>query len=120
MEIQVKYELNTKVLVKELNIKGSVCRIGYDRSGLEYQIRYFYNGEIKYVCSSSYNNAGVYDNMVKCKKTKVVYQNEPVYKNVTYYRSRSKTLKNSVDTKWSNCDDDTLIKEGYVKTGKED
>ena len=83
-------------------------------------IRISYNGEIKYVCSSSYNNAGVYDNMVKCKKTKVVYQNEPVYKNVTYYRSRSKTLKNSVDTKWSNCDDDTLIKEGYVKTGKED
>ena len=57
--------------------------------------------------------------MVTCTKTVTNYTDEPVYKNVTYYRSRSKTLSSGVDTKWSSCDDTSLIKEGYVKTGEE-
>lgn len=79
-----------------------------------------YNGNVKYVCPSDYDNAGVYDNVVTCKRSVTTYSSEPVYKNVTYYRSRSKTLNSNVDTKWSNCDDTTLIDQGYVKTGKED
>ena len=79
-----------------------------------------YNGYVKYVCPSDYDNAGVYDNYVSCKKDVVTYTTEPVYKNVTYYRYRSKTLNSNVDTKWSSCDDNSLILEGYVKTGRED
>ena len=82
-------------------------------------VKVFYNGKVKYVCASSYNNAGTYDNMVVCRKNVITYTNEPVYKNVTYYRSRSKTLSASVDTKWSSCDDTSLLEQGYVKTGKE-
>ena len=83
-------------------------------------IRFNYNGTIKYVCASRYDNAGTYNSMVTCKKTVTTYTSEPVYKNVTYYRSRSKTASGSVDTKWSDCDDKTLLEQGYVKTGKED
>lgn len=57
--------------------------------------------------------------MVTCKKTETTYIDEPVYKKVTYYRFRSKTLSSGVDTKWSSCDDTSLINQGYVKTGKE-
>ena len=109
-----------QVETKVSKVQSGTNRVKHASVIEEDAIRVNYNGKIKYVCASSYNNAGVYDNMVKCRKTKVAYQNEPVYKNVTYYRSRSKTLKNGVDTKWSNCDDEALIKEGYVKTGKED
>ena len=80
----------------------------------------FYNGYVKYVCPSSYDNAGVYDSVVPCKKSITTYTTEPVYKSVTYYRYRSKTLNSNVDTKWSSCDDDSLLEQGYVKTGKED
>ena len=79
-----------------------------------------YNGYVKYVCPTGYDNAGVYDSVVSCKKTTTTYTKEPIYKNVTYYRYRSKTLNSNVDTKWSNCDDNSLIEQGYVKTGKED
>lgn len=81
-------------------------------------VKIYYNGIPKYVCGSGYDNAGTYDNMVVCKKTEIIYTTVPTYKNVTYYRYRSKTLNNNVDTKWSNCDDDALISEGYIKTGK--
>ena len=79
-----------------------------------------YNGYVKYVCPTGYDNAGVYDNVVTCKKSTTTYTTEPVYKNVTYYRYRDKTLSSNVDTKWSDCDDNSLIEQGYVKTGKED
>ena len=79
-----------------------------------------YNGYVKYVCPSDYDNARVYDNYVSYKKNVVTYTTEPVYKNVTYYRYRSKILNSNVDTKWSSCDDNSLILEGYVKTGRED
>ena len=79
-----------------------------------------YNGYVKYVCPAGYDNAGVYDNVVTCKKSTTTYTTEPVYKNITYYRYRDKTLSSNVDTKWSDCDDNSLIEQGYVKTGKED
>ncbi len=79
-----------------------------------------YNGYVKYVCPSDYDNAGVYDSAVSCKRSVTTYVTEPVYKNVTYYRYRTKTLSSKVDTKWSSCDDTALIDQGYVKTGKED
>ena len=79
----------------------------------------YLNGNIKYVCPSIYDNAGVYDSAVSCKRSKTTYTTEPVYKNVTYYRYRSKSLKNDVATKWSSCDDEELIQQGYVKTGNE-
>ena len=79
-----------------------------------------YNGYVKYVCPSSYDNAGVYDSAVSCKKSITTYATESIYKNVTYYRYRDKTLSSNVDTKWSSCDDNSLIEQGYVKTGKED
>ena len=79
----------------------------------------YLNGSVKYVCPSIYDNAGVYDSAVSCKQSKTTYTTEPVYKNVTYYRYRNKTLNSRVDTKWSSCDDAELIKQGYVKTGNE-
>lgn len=81
-------------------------------------VKIYYNGIPKYVCGSSYDNAGTYDNMVTCNKTEIIYTTVPTYKNVTYYRYRSKTLSSNVDTKWANCDDTSLISDGYVKTGK--
>ena len=85
-----------------------------------YPVKVIYNGLTKYICAASYDNAGTYDNMVTCTKTVTTYTDEPVYKNVTYYRYRDKTLSSNVDTKWSDCDDNSLIEQGYVKTGKED
>ena len=82
-------------------------------------VKVIYNGLTKYVCASSYDNAGTYNNLVTCKKTVTTYTNEPIYKNVTYYRFRNKTLSSGVDTKWSSCDDTSLLEQGYVKTGKE-
>ena len=46
-----------------------------------------YNGYVKYVCPSSYDNAGVYDSAVSCKKSITTYTTESIYKNVTYYTS---------------------------------
>lgn len=78
-----------------------------------------YNGNYVYVCASSYDNAGTYQSPTTCYKTETTYYTEDVYKYVTYYRSRSKTLtESSTDTKWSSCDDESLINEGYAKTGQ--
>lgn len=47
MELTTKYDLNDKVCVEPLNIKGTILEISYDRGGICYKIKYFYNGDIK-------------------------------------------------------------------------
>lgn len=82
--------------------------------------RYIINGQkVVYVCATGYDNAGTYDYSLKCTKTTTTYKEEPVYKNVTYYRYRTKTQNASqTDTKWSSCDDEDLLNQGYTLTGK--
>lgn len=108
-----------QVQTKVSKVQSGTKKVAHTNVIEEEPVKVNYSGFIKYVCASGYSNAGAYNNKVMCKKNVTTYTNEPVYKNVTYYRSRSKTLNSSVDTKWSSCDDESLIKQGYVKTGKE-
>ena len=108
-----------QVQTKVSKVQNGTRRVSHSNVITNNAVKINYNGEPKYVCASSYDNAGTYNDMVTCKKTIVTYTDEPVYRNVTYYRSRSKTLNKQVDTKWSSCDDTSLIEQGYVKTGKE-
>lgn len=79
--------------------------------------RYVYNGvKAYYVCSSAYDNAGTYEVPTVCNKTTVVSYEQPAYKWVTYYRYRTKKLENSnQDIKEAECDNVSLINEGYTK-----
>ena len=108
-----------QVQTKVSKVQNGTRRVSHSNVITNNAVKINYNGEPKYVCASSYDNAGTYNDMVTCKKTIVTYTDEPVYRNVTYYRSRSKTLNKHVDTKWASCDDTSLIEQGYVKTGKE-
>lgn len=108
-----------QVQTKVSKVQNGTRRVSHSNVITNNAVKINYNGEPKYVCASSYDNAGTYNDMVTCKKTVVTYTDEPVYRNVTYYRSRSKTLNKQVDTKWASCDDTSLIEQGYVKTGKE-
>lgn len=75
----------------------------------------FNNKNVYYACASKYDNAGTYNSPVTCKRTMYIYTDVPIYNNVTYYRSRTKTLSKQTDIKETNCDDESLIKEGYTK-----
>ena len=108
-----------QVQTKVSKVQNGTRRVSHSNVITNNAVKINYNGEPKYVCASSYDNAGTYNDMVTCKKTVVTYTDEPVYRNVTYYRLRSKTLNKQVDTKWASCDDTSLIEQGYVKTGKE-
>ena len=108
-----------QVQTKVSKVQTGTQRVAHNSVTKKSAVKVIYNGLTKYVCAASYDNAGTYDNMVTCTKTVTNYTDEPVYKNVTYYRSRSKTLSSGVDTKWSSCDDTSLIEQGYVKTGEE-
>ncbi len=108
-----------QVQTKVSKVQNGTRRVSHSNVITNNAVKINYNGEPKYVCASSYDNAGTYNDMVTCKKTVVTYTDEPVYRNVTYYRSRSKTLNKQVDTKWASCDDTSLIEQGYVKTGNE-
>lgn len=71
-----------------------------------------------YTCPNEYDNKGTYSSPVTCRKTQTTYKNVSNTKDVTYYRSRTKTCKDcKKDTKWSNCNDSALINSGYSKTG---
>ena len=115
---KIKETSTNQVQTKVSKVQSGTKKVAHSKVITKKSVKVYYNGIAKYVCAASYDNAGTYNNMVDCKKTEITYTNEPVYKNVTYYRSRSKTLSSGVDTKWSSCDDTTLIDQGYVKTGK--
>lgn len=116
---KIEESSTVQVQTKVSKVQTGVTSVAHNNVTSSAAIKVYYNGKEKYVCASSYDNAGTYDSMVTCYKTTVTYTEEPVYKNVTYYRSRTKTLNSEVDTKWADCDDTTLIEEGYVKTGEE-
>lgn len=84
--------------------------------------KYIINGnKTIYICSSNYDNAGRYNTYTQCVKKSAIYVNEPVYSNITYYRYRTKSLSsNQIDTKWANCNDESLLNQGYTLTGKKD
>ena len=72
-----------------------------------------------YVCPADFDNGGSYNSFVTCVKTIPNYVNKPIYRYVTYYRYRDKVYINGNTTyKWSNCNDDNLNNQGYIKTGK--
>ena len=108
-----------QVQTRVSKVQTGTQRVAHNSVTEKAAVKVIYNGLTKYVCAASYDNAGTYDNMVTCTKTVTTYTDEPVYKNVTYYRSRSKTLSSGVDTKWSSSDDTSLLEQGYVKTGEE-
>lgn len=108
-----------QVQTKVSKVQTGTQRVAHNSVKEEKAIMAYYNGSPIYVCTSNYDNAGTYDSMVTCKKSVTTYTDEPVYKDVRYYRSRSKTLNSGVDTEWSSCDDTSLIEQGYVKTGNE-
>ena len=116
---RIKETSINQVQTKVSKVQTGTRKVAHNSVTKKNAVKVIYNGLTKYVCAASYDNAGTYDNMVTCTKTTTTYTNEPVYKKVTYYRSRSKTLSSGVDTKWSSCDDTALIEQGYVKTGNE-
>lgn len=46
-KISVHFDVGTPVKIKELKIKGFVCAIYVSLKGVEYRIRYIFNGEPK-------------------------------------------------------------------------
>ena len=79
-------------------------------------VYHYTDGRTYYVCPKKYDNSGVFDNPVTCQKKYIVYYDEPIYNTVTYYRSRTKTFEEAKeDKKEANCDDQSLINDGYVK-----
>ena len=83
-------------------------------------IKYTYSsGKIYYECGSKYENVGTYTEPTTCKRTITINYEQPTYKTVTYYRSRTKTLeKGESEIKKASCDDETLLANGYVKITK--
>lgn len=79
--------------------------------------RYVFNGKnVYYVCGNEYDNHGTYTEQVTCVRTITIYTEVPTYANVTYYRWRSKILNEAkTETKEADCDNQTLINEGYKK-----
>ncbi len=78
------------------------------------------NGTVKYVyvCPSDYDNAGAHDTLITCVKTITTYSEQPLYKNVVYYRYQDrKYVSDSNDYKWSSCNDESLLNHGYTLTG---
>lgn len=108
---------NIQVETSSKKIKSGVKSYTKDNVETRNATKYIYdNGKVYYVCASKYDNAGVYNSQTTCKKTTKVYYEDPVYKTVTYYRYRTKTLeKGKTETKEANCDDEKIINEGYVK-----
>ena len=49
MRIQTKYNIGDAVRVEALDLKGTISRFGYDRAGLQYEVKYLYSGELKYL-----------------------------------------------------------------------
>ena len=68
-----------------------------------------------YSCSDGYTQDGN-----RCIKVYTKYREVAIYKDVIYYRSRTKSyIGGSIDYKWSRSQNDiTLIKQGYKLTGK--
>lgn len=44
-----EFEVQQRVLIVELMVKGTILALFLDRSGWQYQVRYFFNGEAKTV-----------------------------------------------------------------------
>ncbi|MBQ9011753.1 MAG: hypothetical protein IJ093_03800 [Bacilli bacterium] len=79
------------------------------------------NGNIfvVYVCPADFDNGGSHNNPVVCTKTVTKYEAKDAYKNILYYRYRDKSYVNAQsDSKWSNCNDSTLINNGYTNTNQ--
>ncbi len=110
---KVEKSSTNQVETKVSKVKSGTQRVQHVEVVTDKAIKMNYNGKTVYVCATGYNNAGTYDSIVDCRKTVVNYVNEPIYKEVTYYRYRE--LTGESDTKWSDCDDESLIKQGYKK-----
>lgn len=78
---------------------------------------YIFNGKDRYyICAKKYDNRGTYRVPTTCIRKITIYSSVPNYVNVTYYRWRSKILVEAKeDKKEADCDDQTLINEGYRK-----
>lgn len=47
--MDLKFNIGDKIKIKELDREGRVHSIWFTKHGIEFQVRYFYNGEIKEV-----------------------------------------------------------------------
>ncbi len=111
---------NIQVETSSKKVKTGTKTVTKDEITTRPANKYIYSGsKVYYVCGNRYDNPGTYEEPTNCIKKTTIYYDEPVYKTVTYYRYRTKTLENSkVDTKEANCDDESLIKNGYTKVAQ--
>lgn len=102
-----KVQVGTKTIQKNTTQKQTPKKLTYS------------NGAVIYECANGFDNAGRYTSPKYCIKTIVKTEKIPVYKNVTYYKYRDrKYINNNSDYKWSTCNDEELLKNGYTKTGQ--
>ena len=47
MKLDTKFDLFENVMIKELELTGCIQSVKFNKSCLEYLVRYFYNGEPK-------------------------------------------------------------------------
>lgn len=47
MKLSTKYDIDDRVFIEELNIKGYVDSIDIDRAGIRYYVKYFFGGDFK-------------------------------------------------------------------------
>lgn len=47
--IEIKFDIHEEVQIEELNSKGTVVAVYISDTGIQYNVRYFYNGEAKTV-----------------------------------------------------------------------
>ena len=100
------------------------CPVGYNSSGSGSSTKCT-KTVTNYSCPSGYSESGnICYKPVYTTSTEPVYGyvKQPVYSNVTYYRSRTRKFINGTKTvKWSNSDNDqTLLKAGYSLTGNKE
>lgn len=46
MNVELKFQISDTVLIEELKLKGRVVAVFIGYYGVQYQIRYFYNGKV--------------------------------------------------------------------------
>jgi hypothetical protein len=49
LDLHLKYDINDEVYIKILGVNGIVTSIWIASKGIRYEIRYFYDGEVKEV-----------------------------------------------------------------------
>lgn len=115
------YSLNGDRCTKSVNETVTVtpsCPAGYTLDGE--RCYGTVDKETDLITSTSYSCSEGYTlNGKVCSKTVPVYEKQPKYETITYYRYKERTyISGDVKIVWSNSDNDTsLLNQGYSLTG---